>query len=67
MCREELVPINKPRTRGDRDAYLGVRLSDSTLSLGKPDTWGSGQQPSNRFEGNMGSTQWEKTAICKDR
>lgn len=33
-----------PKRRGDRDGILEVGLSDSTLSMGKPCTWGSGQQ-----------------------
>lgn len=68
MCRTgQCVSINKPRTRGDRKARMGVRLLDSTLSLGEPSTWGSEQQPSNRFEGNMVSTQREVDSIYKDR
>ncbi len=51
------------RYAGDRHirrkakSSLGVGLTDSTLSVGKPHTWGSGEQYVHKLEGNMNLTQ----------
>lgn len=40
----EVYSSTSPEKQGGEDANAGVGLTDSTLSLGKPDTRGSGQQ-----------------------
>lgn len=53
---------NKPRKRGLKNVLVGVRPFDSTLSLGKPNTWGSERQLLDRLAGYKVSTQWEISA-----
>lgn len=63
-----LVGPDEPAKRGGSDAPVEVRLADSTPRPGEPVTWGSGQRRWMRFQGDMGSTQREDTALlCKEK
>lgn len=47
--REQSMKQHKLKKRGTLEEQMVVGLTDSTLSMGKPCTWGSGQQLSDRL------------------
>ena len=67
QAQAELVGLDKLTMRGQPEGLTEVRLADKYSEVGRADHMGKRPAEEESFMGNMGSIQWEDSALYTKR